>query len=131
MYYRCLLDCILQSSRHFHLWVTTCSLKDFVYRIPLSLMLWGAFCYTQILSLPCDKTLFSLNPSAWSGNLSYLSILHEKNQLHACLVSHEWYLAHTSYILFSVSTSIACGLCSISISYLNRSVIREEKWYPV
>ena len=57
MYYRCLLDNMLQSSRHFHLVVTTCSLKALIYRIPLRLMLWGASFYTKILSPSCDKTL--------------------------------------------------------------------------
>ena len=31
-------------------------LKALVYRIPLRLMLWGASCYTKILSPSCDKT---------------------------------------------------------------------------
>ena len=56
MYYKFLLDNVLQWSRHFHLIVMTCSLKDLVYRIPLRLMLWGASCYTKILSPSCDKT---------------------------------------------------------------------------
>ena len=47
---------MLQSSQHFHLMATTCSLKDLIYHIPLRLMLWGASCYTKILSPSCDKT---------------------------------------------------------------------------
>ena len=38
-----------------YLEVITCSLKSLTYRIPLSLILWGALCYTQILSPACDK----------------------------------------------------------------------------
>ena len=56
MYYRCLLNNMLRSSQHFHLMATTCSLKALVYHIPLRLMLWGASCYTKILSPSCDKT---------------------------------------------------------------------------
>ena len=56
IYYRCILDDILRSSQHFHLMAMTCSLKALVYRIPLRLMLWGASCYTKILSPSCDKT---------------------------------------------------------------------------
>ena len=56
MYYRCLLDNMLWSSRHFHLVATTCSLKALVYRVSLRLMLWGASYYTKILSPPGDKT---------------------------------------------------------------------------
>ena len=55
MYYRFLLDNMLRSSQHFHLMVTTCSLKSLIYRIPLRLMLWGASYYTKILSPSCDK----------------------------------------------------------------------------
>ena len=81
MYYRFLLDNLLRSSRHFHLMTTTCSLKALIYRIPIRLMLWGAFYYTQILPPTCDEIL---NPyvfpksQTWSGNLLWISILHEK-----------------------------------------------------
>ena len=40
-----------------YLEVTNCSLKALTYRIPLSPMLWGALCYTQILSPSCDEIL--------------------------------------------------------------------------
>ena len=73
--------------------------------------------------------MFALNPSTWSGNLFYLSILHEKTQHRAFFVSHEQYLARTACTLFSISNATACGLWSISISHLNHSIIREEKWY--
>ena len=43
-----------------HLEVTTFSLKSLAHRIPLSLMLWGEFCYTQILSPTCDEILNTL-----------------------------------------------------------------------
>ena len=54
-----------------YLKVITCSLKALDYRIPLSLMLWGAFCYTQILSPACDKisNIYVFPKSqTWSGN---------------------------------------------------------------
>ena len=57
MYYRSLLGYMLRPSQHFHLVEMTCSLKALVYRIHLRLMLWGASCYTKILSPSCDKTL--------------------------------------------------------------------------
>ena len=54
-YFRCLLDDTLQSR-----WILPRS-DNLLYQsshlsYPSSLMLWGAFCYTQILSLTCDKT---------------------------------------------------------------------------
>ena len=55
MYYRCLLDNMLRSSRHFYLIATTCSLKALVYSIPLRLMLWGESCYTKILLPSCGN----------------------------------------------------------------------------
>ena len=78
-----------------YLEVTTCSLKALAYCIPLSLMLWGAFCYTQILSPTCDEIL---NPyvfpksQTWSGNLLWISILLEKTQHHAYPLADERYL---------------------------------------
>ena len=74
--------------------------------------------------------IFALNPSTWTGDPCCLSIFHENTQHRAFSVNHERYLARTACILFSISGAIACGLCSISVSYLNRSVIREEKRYP-
>ena len=40
-----------------YLEVTTCSLKALTHHIPLSLMLWGGFRYTQILSTKRDEIL--------------------------------------------------------------------------
>ena len=65
-----------------YLEVTTCSLKALAYHIPLSLMLWGAFCYTQILSPTCDEILNTYvfpNPKIGVENMLWMSILHEKN----------------------------------------------------
>ena len=64
-----------------YLEVKTCSVKALAYHIPLSLMLWGAVCYTQILSPTCDEILnpmFSLNPKLGVEKLLWISILHEK-----------------------------------------------------
>ena len=72
--YLCIADSYsmtLSDQADSHLEVTTCSLKALAYRIHLSLMLWGAFYYTQILSPTCDEIL---NPyvfpksQTWSGN---------------------------------------------------------------
>ena len=133
MYYRCLLDDMLQSSRHFHLVATTCSLKALIYRIPLRLMIWRASCYTKSCHHHVIRPLtylLALNPNTWSGNPCSLSILHENTQHCAFPMNHEWYLACIAFILFSITGATACGIWSISVSHLNRSVIREEKWYP-
>ena len=47
VYYRCPLDYMLRSRWHFHLEVTTCSLKALVYHITLRLMLWGGILLYQ------------------------------------------------------------------------------------
>ena len=55
-----------------YLEVITCSLKYNTYRIPLSLMLLGAFYYTQILSPTCDEILNTYvcpKSQTWSGNM--------------------------------------------------------------
>ena len=39
-------------------------------------------------------------------------------------------LVRNSYGLRAISGATTCGLCSISVSHLNRSIIREEKRYP-
>ena len=105
MYYICLLDDILWLSWHFHLEVTTCSLKALTYRIPLSLMLWRGHsvipksCHHHVMR-PLNS-MFALNPNTWSGNLLCLSILLGKTQHCAFLVPNEQYLAqHRLYPIF-------------------------------
>ena len=63
-------------------------LKALVYHITLRLMLWGASCYTKILSPSCDKTFdiptcpeFQL--LEWRLN-GFLSFCHTNSQHHAC-----------------------------------------------
>ena len=74
--------------------------------------------------------LLSLDPSTWRGNPCCLLILHKNAQHHAFPISHEWFLARTAFLLFSISGATTCYPFSISGSYLNRSVIRGETWYP-
>ena len=54
-----------------YLEVITCSLKALAYHIPLSLMILGELCYTQILSPSCDKiynTFIFPQYQTWSEN---------------------------------------------------------------
>ena len=74
--------------------------------------------------------ILALNPSTWIGNPCCLSIIHKNAQHHAFPVSHEWFLARTAFLLFSISNATAYFPWSISDSYLNRSVIRGETRYP-
>ena len=74
--------------------------------------------------------IFSLNPNTWRENPCCLSIFHENTQHHAFPVIHERYLAHTACALLSISGATAYSLWSISVSNLNRYVIRGEKRYP-
>ena len=58
--YWCIADAYLTTfsdQANPHLEVTTCSLKSLAYHIPISLMLWGSFCYTQVLSPTYDEFL--------------------------------------------------------------------------
>ena len=86
MYYRCLLDYILRSNRHFHLLATTCSLR---------LMLWGASYYTKIMSPSCDKTFdIPTYPKSqlleWKLN-GFSSICHTNSQHRTCPFIQERY----------------------------------------
>ena len=74
--------------------------------------------------------LLALNPNTWSGNPCCLSILHNNAQHCAFPVNHEQFLAHTAFLLFSISGATAYCPWSISSSYLNHYVIRGETWYP-
>ena len=123
MYYRCLLDNMLRSSRHFHLMVMTCSLKALIYCIPLRLILWGESYYTKILSPSCDKTFdIPTCPESqlmeWKLN-GFSSILHENSQHCACPFIQERYpCSHRPY-------SVSHKWCHCLLSLVHKWLLPE------
>ena len=79
-------------------------------------------------------SMFSLNPSTWSGNLLCLSILHEKTQHRAFLAAHERYLAlHRLYPIFHKWCHLLWSLVhkhfsSKPLCHKRRKVVPWVKW---
>ena len=134
MYYRCLLDDMLRSNRHFHLVAMNCSLKALIYRIPLRLMLWGASCYTKILSRSCDKTFdiptFPKSQLLEWKLISFVNLFIQIPSTALDPLSISGTLVRTTHPLLPISGAIAYGPWSRSDYYQNHSFNEGEKRYP-
>ena len=117
-----------------HLEVTTCSLKALAYRIPLSLMLWGTLCYTQILSPTCDEILNTYvfpKSQTWSGKHA-LDVNSTWKNLAPPFPFGWWAVPCSSPPESCYRKVVPLRMCFVleAVLTLHCSFIKEHKWYP-